>query len=828
MEDMIQSYSRKHKLFPLIVALAGVLLSLEVSAQKPVIKVDFNFSGRNEAEVSERGYFPWKVDTATISSRSFEGVKIELRGAYASDWYKAGVQAPHYAKWINDGLVSDKPVELIITGLPEGNHALLTLHNTFDKPDNNTFAALDIYVDGKQVVDDLIPSNRAEHTILSQTAYLTLQAKAGKPIVLRFEVDPKSGASIKRVVLNGLEINTNNFKKQARMPLPKDGDEHVEMGKAFELKWSAAPGVLAHDVYFGTDRNAVAAAGQTSPEFRGSTKNTSYKVDNLYSMNIYYWRIDEKDADGKLLKGNVWYFRPAQLAFPGAEGYGRFARGGRGGKVVHVTNLNNNGPGSLREAVTNDIGPRTIVFDVSGIIRLKDRLVINQPYVTLAGQTAPGKGITIAAAPLGLTGNDGIVRFVRVRVGAGRTFDGMGLTGADYSIIDHCSISWTIDEAFSSRGAHNISLQRTVISEALNIADHGKYEKGKMHGYGATIGGDIGSFHHNLLAHNYGRNWSLGGGVDGNGYYTGRLDIRNNVVYNWGKRTTDGGANQVNFVNNYYKPGPATAVFHALKADHEAYGAGKQQYYFAGNVMPGYFNESNQEKGRTMTGKADYNTYLNSAFFPSHVTTYSAEEAYKNVLSDVGANQPVFDDHDIRVVQETLKGTYKYKGSKSGLPGMPDTHNDAGSWENYPELRREASWDTDKDGLPDWWENLNNLNPNSKSSDFSDANADEDKDGFTNLDVYLDWMANPHYFLAADEVINIDLKQLFSGFTASPSYRVLNVENGIVQLNNTSAIAQFSPGNAGLATIILSVSDKDGSSMKKKIGVYVARMNKPN
>jgi hypothetical protein len=802
--------------------LCGLLPSSEVLAQNPVVRVDLNFNGRNEGEVHEPGYFPWAVGAGKSESRTFEGIKVELKGTFTSDWYKAGVQAPSYAKWVNDGLVSDGPVELVISGLPDGNHSLLTVHNTFEKLENNTSAPLDIYVDGKLVTDNLVPSNRAEHTIRSQMAYLSLNAKSGKAVVVRFEVDPRSNASIKRVVLNGFEINTADIKKQARMPVPIDGDEHVDLGKTMQLKWSPAPNIVSHEVYFGANKKAVAAADHSSPEYKGNHSGTSFQVENLYSMNTYYWRVDEKGADGKLVKGNVWYFRPAQLAFPGAEGYGRFARGGRGGKVVHVTNLNDSGPGSLREAVSNDIGPRTIVFDVSGIIKLKDRMVINQPYVTLAGQTAPGKGITIAGAPLGLTGNDGVVRFVRVRVGAGRTFDGMGLTGANHSIIDHSSISWTIDEAFSSRGAHNISLQRTLISEALNIADHGKYEKGKMHGYGATIGGDIGSFHHNLLAHNYGRNWSLGGGVDGNGYYTGRLDIRNNVVYNWGQRTTDGGANEVNFVNNYYKPGAATSVFHALKAQHETYGGGKQQYYFAGNVMPGYFDESSQEKGRAIQGKVAYETYINTPFFPSHVTTHSAKEAYKNVLSDVGSNQPVFDDHDIRIVEETLAGTYKYKGSKSGLPGMLDTHQDAGGLENYPVQQREAGWDTDRDGLPDWWEKAHSLNPNSRSGDFSDSNADSDKDGFTNLDLYLDWMANPHYFLTTGEALDINLKQLFRGFTASPSYRVLNVENGKADLNGEGTIAQFSSGKPGLAHMTVSVSDNDGSSMNRKVGVYIA------
>ncbi|HYP99371.1 MAG TPA: hypothetical protein VER96_11940 [Polyangiaceae bacterium] len=437
-------------------------------------------------------------------------------------------------------------------------------------------------------------------------------------------------------------------------------------------------------------------------------------------------------------------------AFPTAEGYGRNAKGGRGGRVVEVTNLNDSGAGSLRAAV-EATGARTIVFNVSGIIALKSKLVItgsgNNGTVTVAGQTAPGKGIAIKNFAFGMTGGaDVIMRFVRLRVGgySKTAMDGMGMASADNTIYDHCSISWTIDEAFSSRSAHNITLQRTLISECLNDSYH--YDDStpdhtgtQPHGFAASISGNVGSFHHNLLAHCAGRNWSLAGGlVHGTLTYDGGIDIRNNVVYNWQYRTTDGGAHQVNFVNNYYKPGPASTFFYALNAQNDGFEGG-QYYYFAGNVMPGHFDEASQDKGREATGKArDYDPWLMKPFFTANVTTQTAGAAYTNVLANVGANVPILDDHDKRVIQETRDGTTHYKGSKTGLPGLPDTEDDVGGYEDYPSVTRAANWDTDHDGISDAWEKAHGLN----ASDASDGNKTNlSKVGYTNLEMYLNELA---------------------------------------------------------------------------------------
>ena len=417
-------------------------------------------------------------------------------------------------------------------------------------------------------------------------------------------------------------------------------------------------------LYDSCNKDDVLMADSRSPLFKGSTTDTTFKRAGFYSMNNYFWRIDPVFPGGDTIKGDVWYFKKRIPSFPGAEGYGGTAIGGRGGKVVYVTNLNDGGPGSFRDAVENDSGPRTILFNVSGIITLSDRIVISEDYITVAGQTAPGKGICFRWDPVGVTGDNLIVQNIRVRLGAGVTADGMGLTGANHSIVDHCSISWTIDEAFSSRNAKNITLQRTLISEALNAAGHKNYPVGTEHGYAGSLLGDIGSIHHNLLAHCNGRNWSIAGVLDGDGNITGKMDIFNMVVYNWGSRSTDGFAKEVNFVNNYYKPGAATTKMNTILVDNEGF-AGSQKYYVAGNILEGKADETIGQKSYECSGSFTSTTcpLVEEPVYGSNATIHSARDAYKLILSDVGCNQPVFDDHDIRIIDETLNGTFSLRGS---------------------------------------------------------------------------------------------------------------------------------------------------------------------
>ncbi|MFD1770388.1 T9SS C-terminal target domain-containing protein [Sphingobacterium suaedae] len=798
---------------------------------KPVVKIDWNETTRKVSETNAHGYTSWTVRPGASDRLTVHGVTITLSnvdaagGELASEWYKVGMGTPYFARLISDGVTlkdvtGSGKMEMRISGLPEGDHTLLTFHNIPHSAEHSTYSRIAVTHQGR--TQRVVPSVRALKTADAATVYTRLSVPKGGDAVVTFAAADFGAGTVQDIVINGLEINTPDAEKQARSPFPADADEHVEaVGGGVNLTWDAAPNVVRHEVYFGTDSMRVAAATVQSPEFKGRRDATSFSVHDVYSLDSYYWRVDEVTKEGTT-KGDVWYFRPAQLAFPEAEGYGRYARGGRGGKVVTVTNLNDSGPGSLRDAVENQHGPRTIVFAVSGTIKLASRLVLSQSKVTIAGQTAPGKGICIVGSPFGFTGDDVVVQHLRVRLGAGKTADGMGLTGANYSIVDHCSISWTIDEAFSSRGAKNITLQRTLISEALNAAGHKNYEEGKMHGYAASIGGEVGSFHHNLLAHCYGRNWSLAGGLSGDGFYTGKLDIRNNVVYNWGARATDGGAHEVNFVGNFYKPGPGTTQFYAFIGDHENVGKGTQRCYFEGNVMPGHFNEQQQDQGRKARysngDRERYETFVDKPFFDAHVSTHDARLAYKLVLSDVGNAQPQLDLHDQRIIRETLDGTYSATGSVTGKPGFPDHQADVGGYEAYPSIVRPADWDSDQDGLPDWWEEQHGLPVQSPAGDFSDTQQDKDRDGFTQLDDYLQWMAKPHVSVALGETVEVDLQALTRGFTASPSFRLGQVQNGDVQIVGHTAL--FKPSARGLGSFVFTVSDRDGDEMTRMVNIH--------
>ena len=468
-----------------------------------------------------------------------------------------------------------------------------------------------------------------------------------------------------------------------------------------------------------------------------------------------------------------------QPAFPGAEGFGRYVTGGRGGNVFHVTNLNDSGEGSLRWALSQ-AGIKTIVFDVSGTIELKSKLNIPS-NTTIAGQTAPGDGICVADYPCAINGNNVIVRYMRFRLGndyvttnGADGWDGFGALDKNNYIIDHCSVSWSIDECLSCIGGKNITVQWCISAQSLRHAGHTKGN----HGYGGNWGGSGASFHHNLMIHHESRTPRLGP------RYTTqldeRMDMRNNVIYNWtGNGVYGGEAMTINIVNNYYKPGPGSpsgvkgmriaavnlrttkyvTQYTAYKPTEHIWG----KFFVDGNVNTKYsqvtednwtygmYNQiSNSDNDNLYTAVAKDTMRLRSPMPFPHTTTHSADVAYEKVLAYAGASLHR-DSHDALMVSDCRDGIATYTGdyyekkatsptegkkNAAGIINSPYDNKPAGvddNWSPWPTLTSNIPpVDTDGDGIPDSWEEEHGLDPN---------NAEDGKivaeDGYTNLEHYL-------------------------------------------------------------------------------------------
>ena len=409
------------------------------------------------------------------------------------------------------------------------------------------------------------------------------------------------------------------------------------------------------------------------------------------------------------------------VAFPGAEGFGRHARGGRGGQVLFVTHLNDSGPGSLRAAVEAE-GPRIVVFKVSGTIVLQSPLRILNPRITIAGQSAPGDGICLRKYPLVLSADDVVVRYLRIRLGdeAGRLMDGLDVSHAENVMVDHCSVSWTLDEAVNTyHGTRNITIQWCLISESLNDSS---LRNG--HGFAASLGGVRTSYHHNLFANHAGRNPSIAGETRDP---TIDLDFRNNVIFNWRKRRLDGRPESINVVNNYYKAGPASRELRSVVKmqclDDGSFG----KWHVRGNVL-----ETNGEirTGRDLVIIDDPNRLPETVLVDEPlgdvlVATDPPELAYEKVLRQAGATRPVRDPHDERMIREVRTGRTTFGD------GIISSQTDVRGW---PELRSiPAQPDSDADGMPDQWERR--WHPNRDLS--WDSASDADGDGYTNIEEYL-------------------------------------------------------------------------------------------
>lgn len=417
------------------------------------------------------------------------------------------------------------------------------------------------------------------------------------------------------------------------------------------------------------------------------------------------------------------------IAFPGAEGYGRFARGGRGGEVYIVTNLNDDGPGSLREAIESSNGPRTIVFGVSGTIELKDRLTVSKPFITIAGQTAPGDGITLKDYPFQIMDtHDVIVRYIRIRLGdenksSNSGFDAIQTNDVSNIIFDHISTSWGIDAIHDLRG-EKFTLQWSIYGECLNNSLH---EKGAhaMLGSFRDLTDNI-TLHHNLFHSSRNRHPTLGGGSKTSG--NSIVDFRNNIVYNW-QGPTNLGECKMNLINNYYKPGASTDLKLKPMAV-KAHNAKKSKGYSSGNTFP--WNETwtkdNFAAIDYVLGWGSYDSTTREAFVLSDELvlgndkpeTQTSEEAYDLVLKKAGASKSR-DAVDARIVA----------GVKNGTNRLIDSQKEVGGWPKL--ISKLAPKDTDKDGMPDKWEKQHGFDPNNSE----DRNGDADKNGFTNLEEYL-------------------------------------------------------------------------------------------
>ena len=435
-----------------------------------------------------------------------------------------------------------------------------------------------------------------------------------------------------------------------------------------------------------------------------------------------------------------------QIAFPGANGFGKYASGGRGGKVIEVTNLNDKGEGSLREALKKK-GKRTVILRISGTIFLEKELVVTDGNLTIAGQTAPSDGITIANHPLVINAENVIVRYIRCRLGdLKRTQDdAFTVTDSRNVIVDHCSFSWSIDETASCYKNKDFTMQWCIISESLNKSFHIKGE----HGYGGIWGGDKATFHHNLFAHHSSRNPRFNGAR----YYANwneQVDFRNNVIYNWGFNSSyggdpsdkDGAKAKINMVNNYYKPGPGTKnneVHFRILEPFSMKDYGYSVWYVNGNFMEGNNDVTNDnwKLGVQSIKEGTKSRIKSNAPFEFMIdTTQSAQEAYQTVLANAGCIKPNIDVIDSRIINEVKTGTATYGGSWGKKSGIIDSQNDVGGW---PTLNSASPpLDSDHDGMPDDWEIKNKLNINDATDN---AKYTLNKD-YTNLEVYLNSLAN--------------------------------------------------------------------------------------
>ena len=502
----------------------------------------------------------------------------------------------------------------------------------------------------------------------------------------------------------------------------------------------------------------------------------------------------------------------AAPAFPGAEGYGRYVTGGRGGTVYHVTNLNNSGEGSLRAAVEAS-GPRIVVFDVSGTIDLSSGLTIKNDNITILGQTAPGQGICIKGFPVNVNANNVIMRFIRCRMGDinAQEDDAIGGRGKKNIIVDHCSFSWSTDECASFYSNTDFTMQWCYITESLNVSVHGK----GAHGFGGIWGGTRASFHHNLLAHHRSRNARLDHDYVSKMY--GPIDYVNNVVYNWsgnvaygGESTGKGGANyrKINFVGNYYKPGPATPSGwkYLINLTNKCSNCDSDDptnvepahLYLTGNILEGNatVNSNNWNRGVKLDisgNPEDYRSYTpftEAGFDNNTICAHSATDALDKVLTYGGASFGR-DQIDSRIAREVRNGTYTYNGSKGSTGGIIDSQSDVGGWCALTGGTKLT--DTDADGMPDEWEELNGLNPNDPAD--GKTKTLDAKGYYTNVEVYCNQLVED--IIKAERAGATETFEEY--YPAAKYYKTVTVETQVATGDVTYPFSQNASAASGIS-----------------------------
>jgi hypothetical protein len=529
------------------------------------------------------------------------------------------------------------------------------------------------------------------------------------------------------------------------------------------------------------------------PDIPDEVKRAAEKlIEDTYRLSDEAWEtalpvVEKEESEGKPYI--PWAARPSDLpqadipSFPGAEGGGMYSFGGRGGKVITVTSLEDHGPGTLREACETG-GARIIVFNVAGIIRLERPIIVRAPYITIAGQTAPGDGVCLAGESFWINTHDVVIRHMRFRRGetwVGRRDDAIGGNPVGNIMLDHISATWGLDENMSiyrhmwndgtgkkdvKLPTVNITIQNSIFAEGLDTWNHA---------FGSTIGGENCSFMRNIWANNTGRNPSIG--------WNGIFNFVNNTVFNWVHRSVDGGdyTAKYNIINNYFKPGPASKldapVGHRIlkpesgrsKLDRRVYG----KAYVYGNIVEGNekVTKDNWAGGVQLEDMPDKNdpykevllsddlkqyksqVYWTRPFAIPYITIMPAKDAHEYVLEHAGATWPKRDAVDQRISRVVRTGVIEYP-KKVSLKDVPqfkhrrlpeDSYKigiitDISQVGGYPEYKGTPYVDTDKDGMPDAYEAKVGLNPN----DASDVNGDLNKDGYTNIEMYINGI-HPDY-----------------------------------------------------------------------------------